>query len=74
MHESHTLKINRVIKQSATNTLTTSCGWFIGELDSNLYKGSAIILSIVYVQWQIKNGKPREVNLNNLWSKKPLLN
>jgi len=49
-------------------------GGAIGELDSNLYKGSAIILSIVYVQWQIKKGKPREVNLNNLWSKKPLFN
>ena len=42
-------------------------GGAMGEADANIFKASAIVLSIVYVTWSIKNGKKREVTKQRLF-------
>ena len=42
-------------------------GGAMGEADANIFKASAIVLSIVYVTWLIKNGKKREVTKQRLF-------
>jgi len=42
-------------------------GGAVGDLEGNIFKASAIILSIVYVNLNIRRGKQREVTLSSLW-------
>lgn len=44
-------------------------GGAMGEASANIFKGLTIILSLVYVYWRRKNGKPREVTKARLWSR-----
>jgi len=41
-------------------------GGAAGDLQGNLFKATAIVLSIVYVEMLIRKGKPREVVLSKL--------
>lgn len=43
-------------------------GGAMGEANSNIFKALTIILSLAYVHWLIKKGKPREVTKARLWN------
>lgn len=45
-------------------------GGAMGEASANIFKGLTIILSLLYVHWLVKNGKPREVTIARLWKNK----
>ncbi|MFD2165395.1 CPBP family intramembrane glutamic endopeptidase [Thalassotalea euphylliae] len=45
----------------------TMSGGAMGTANANIFKAVTIILSLVFVQWLIKNGKPREVSKARLW-------
>ena len=45
-------------------------GGAVGQLEANIFKALAIVLSLVYVNLLIKKGKSREVTLKNLWCNK----
>jgi len=45
-------------------------GGAMGEASANIFKGLTILLSLVFVHWLIKQGKPREVSKSRLWSNK----
>jgi len=42
-------------------------GGAVGDLQGNLFKATAIVLSIVYVEMLIRRGKQREVTLSKLF-------
>jgi membrane protease YdiL (CAAX protease family) len=42
-------------------------GGAAGDLEGNIFKASAIILSLVYIHLFIRSGKKREVTLSSLW-------
>ena len=42
-------------------------GGAMGDVGGNIFKATAIILSLVFVGWLIKHGKQREVTLERLW-------
>ncbi|QBF84237.1 CPBP family intramembrane metalloprotease [Shewanella maritima] len=48
-------------------------GGAVGQLDANLYRAMAIIMSLIYVGWLIRKGKPREITTRNLWVNKAYL-
>lgn len=45
----------------------TMSGGAMGDSQSNLFKATAIILSIIFVQWVVKRNKAAEVTKYNLW-------
>jgi membrane protease YdiL (CAAX protease family) len=49
-------------------------GGAAGDLQGNVFKATAIVLSLVYIQLLINKGKQREVTLSRLWvnNKKPM--
>ena len=55
-----------ILMNGAYNFFTMS-GGAAGELEANVFKAMAIILSLVYVQLLIRKGKPRAVTGANLW-------
>lgn len=43
-------------------------GGAMGEADANIFKAITIVLSLVFVYWLIKRGKPRAVSRDRLWN------
>lgn len=42
-------------------------GGAMGEASSNIFKALTILLSLIYVYWLIKQGKPQQVTKTRLW-------
>ncbi|MCC4831075.1 CPBP family intramembrane metalloprotease [Shewanella sp. 10N.7] len=52
---------------NATYGIFGMSGDAMGEASANIFKGLTIVLSLVYVYWFIKKGKPRAVTKQRLW-------
>jgi len=47
-------------------------GGAIGQADANVFKATAIILSIAYVTWLIRSGKTRQITMQRLFTHKSM--
>ncbi|KPH95089.1 hypothetical protein AMS58_09220 [Pseudoalteromonas porphyrae] len=59
------------ILMNAAYGIFSMSGGAAGDLKGNLFKATAIILSIVYINVLIKGGKKREVTLSSLFKNQP---
>ena len=55
------------IFMNAAYGIFSMSGGAVGDLHGNLYKATAIVLSIVYVEALIRRGKKREVTMASLF-------
>lgn len=59
------------IFMNAAYGIFSMSGGAAGDLKGNLFKATAIILSILYVNLLIRRGKPRQITLSTLFKKRP---